>query len=157
MPGAWAHLARRFFWSLRAQDLTSEEADEIAALLSPAQSELFFEQGPADRRHGLNAARTVHVAGADIEAVRAAALHDVGKRRARLGVLGRSLASLLARLHLPTPSRLGTYLAHTELGASDLEGVGSSALVVDFARFHHQSRPESISEDVWTLLVRADS
>lgn len=156
MPGTWAHLTRRFFWSLWARDLTSDEAEEVAACLEPAQSELFFAQGPADRRHGLDAARSARAAGADLETVRAAALHDVGKRQARLGVIGRSVASLLARLHLPAPGRFGVYLAHGKLGATDLANCGSSRLVVDFARFHHESRPESIPADVWGLLVRAD-
>ena len=126
-------------------------------MLEPAQSVMFFEQTPADRRHGLDAARTVRAEGAGIETVRAAALHDVGKRHAGLGVIGRSTASLLARLHLPTPGRLGVYLAHAEMGAADLESVGSSSLVVDFTRSHHRARPESIPEDVWELLIRADS
>lgn len=157
MGGSWAHLARRFFWTLGARDLTTAEVAEITRLLEPAQADLFLAQSPADRRHGLDAARTVLAAGAEIEAVRAAALHDVGKRHSRLGVFGHSLASLLSRLGLPTPGRLGVYLAHAEMGASELESVGSSALVVDFARFHHGERPQPIPADVWQLLVRADS
>lgn len=157
MPGSWPHLARRFFWTIGARDLTPVELAEVARVLEPRQLELFAAQPPADRRHGLDAARALRASGADVEAIRAAALHDVGKRHARLGVIGRSIASLLFRLHLPTPGRLGTYLAHTELGASDLAAVGSSGLVVDFARFHHDARPESIPEDLWNVLVRADS
>lgn len=156
MPGTWAHLARRFFWTLGVRDLSTVELDEIIRYLEPAQSELFLAQSAADRRHGLDAARSVGAAGADLETIRAAALHDVGKRHARLGVVGRSLASVLSRLHLPTPGRMGTYLAHADLGASELQAIGSSQLVVDFARFHHDTRPESIPAGVWELLLRAD-
>ncbi|MDX1448091.1 MAG: HDIG domain-containing protein [Acidimicrobiia bacterium] len=157
MPGSWAHLARRFFWTLRAGDLTATELAEVERLLTPRQFALFVEQGPADRRHGWDAGRTVAKETDDLEVIRAALLHDIGKRHARLGVIGRTVASVLARLRIPAPGRLGLYLGHAALGAEELAAAGSSALVVDFTHTHHGRKPAGIEQATWDLLVRADT
>lgn len=156
MPGTWAHLARRFFWTLGARDLTAAEYDILAEVLTASQFEMFCEQPRADRRHGYQTMLAVSGATGDTEVLRAAALHDVGKRHAGLGVLGRSTASLLAKLRLPTPGRYGRYLDHGQIGADELASARSSALVVDFTRHHHGSRPDGVDEPTWNLLQAAD-
>jgi hypothetical protein len=88
--------------------------------------------------------------------VRAAMLHDVGKRHARLGIPGRVLASLFRQLRLKGFGRIGRYLDHPAIGGAELEAVGSERLVVDFAVHHHRTRPGSIDPDDWALLVAAD-
>jgi hypothetical protein len=110
-----------------------------------------------DQRHGLESALAV----ADSEPgrrdlMKAALLHDIGKRHARLRVPGRVVASLLEIGGLPAPGRLGTYLDHGAIGAAELESAGSGALVVDFARCHHDSRPPTIDRADWALLIAAD-
>ncbi|MFP5332755.1 MAG: hypothetical protein ACLGHX_10405 [Acidimicrobiia bacterium] len=156
MPGTWAHLARRFFWTLGAPDLTAAEYDTLAEVLTAPQFELFCQQPGPDRRHGYQTMMAVSAATGDTEMLRAAALHDVGKRHAGLGVLGRSMASLLAKLRLPTPGRYGRYLDHGQIGADELAAVRSSALVVHFTKHHHGSRPDSVDEPTWNLLQAAD-
>ena len=118
--------------------------------------DLYLSQPLADQRHGLDSARFVVAGGGTPEAVTAALFHDVGKRHARLGVLGRTIATLLSGFGLPSPGRLGVYLEHGELGAVELAELGFGSLVVDFARHHHRSRPDTIGQANWDLLVAAD-
>lgn len=157
MPGSWSHLARRFIWSLRVHSLTEAEREAVTSLLDGPILEAFFEQSHADQRHGLDAARLAARHRGSSELVVAALVHDIGKRHARLGVVGRSLASVCARLGLPAPGRLGTYLDHPRLGAEELEGFGASTLIVAFTRSHHGGRPSSIAESDWQVLVAADT
>lgn len=129
----------------------------MSGWLTPQTGAVFFAQGPADQRHGYHAALSVVAAGvADRDVIAAALLHDVGKRHARLGVLRRSLASVLILLRLPLGERLTAYRDHGLLGARELAGLGAPSLAIDFAMHHHRSRPPTIEPDVWELLVRAD-
>jgi len=152
-----AHLVRRFFAVLRASRLRPAEQAEVAGLLRPQERQLFWEQANGDQRHGLECARSTAVrAPGRSDLARAALLHDLGKRGAGLGVLGRSAATALGFLHLPTPGRLGTYLAHGPAGAADLESAGAETLVVAYARYHHVARPAEVPARDWEVLNAAD-
>lgn len=157
-PGTWRHLVRRFFDVLLARPLTDREHKVVEALLStPEEIDLFFNQNDADQRHGLEAASEVALmAPGRPELVRAALLHDIGKQVSGLGVWGRSLASMLAKLHLPVRGRLHSYLEHGPIGADLLERAGVEPIVVAFARSHHARRPESIAPEDWAVLIAAD-
>jgi len=157
MSRALPHLARRFFGSLQAAPLSPADQAEAAALLRGAERPLFWGQAPADQRHGLECARAV-LAGCPgrRDLARAALLHDVGKRHARLGPIGRALATTLGFLHLPARGGAAAYLAHAVLGAADLAATGAEPLVVGYARHHHTGRPADISPEDWTALYRAD-
>ena len=52
---------------------------------------------------------------------------------------------------------MARYLDHGELGAQELEELGCEALVVQFARHHHDRRPEQVNEDDWNTLLAADN
>ncbi len=157
MPGSLSHLARRFFDVLASQPLTTIEVSTVQGWLGPREAEVFFSQSKADQRHGYHAATIVVGAGEHDSAVlKAALLHDIGKRHSRLGVVGRTAASLLIRLRLPLFVRARLYRDHGELAARELDEIGSEALVVEFARHHHGTRPESISPTTWELLQIAD-
>lgn len=157
MSAAWPHLVRRFFGVLGAARLTPAEQAEVSRLLRPPERSLFWGQSPPDQRHGLECARLVLARCPDrFDLARAALLHDVGKRRAGLGVAGRTLAATLAAARLPVKGRLAAYLAHGAAGAVDLEAAGAEALVVGFARHHHASRPDDIPAADWDELCRAD-
>ena len=126
--------------------------------LTPDLCEIFFDQPPHDQRHGLQAClivRSLRV-GAAPDLVTAALLHDVGKRHARLGLVGRSVASIFILLGLALPNRFETYRDHGEIAAKELEERGAPPLAVEFARYHHGERPDSIAEDEWDLLQLAD-
>jgi len=157
MPGSLAHLASRFFDYLRARPLNEQHVSELGSWLTVGQLELFLDQTPRDQAHGYAAGSIVVANGvSDIEAVRAALLHDVGKRHAGLGVFGRSFASLLIKSRMPLTRAMRTYRDHGDVGSTELAAVGSSPLVVDFARNHHGTRPETIDEGTWNVLQGAD-
>lgn len=155
----WLHLSSRFFEVLTARPLSPAEQLEVAELLRAPEVDLFWGQPTHDQRHGLRAARVVLAERPErTDLARAALLHDVGKRGAGLGTLGRSLASASARLGLPVTTRGRSYLDHARLGAEQLARAGSEDLVVEFARHHHDGgRPEPIGEGDWRLLMKADS
>ena len=157
-PGSPIHLVRRFFGSLRARRPTPGDQVLVASLVTPEEARLFWAQPVADQAHGVAAARRVAALAPDRDdLVRAALLHDVGKRHARLGVIGRSVASLLAILRLPRTRRHAAYLSHGDLGAADLAAAGSDPVTVAFARDHHRARPDDVAPDDWKVLVAADT
>ncbi|HEU5114051.1 MAG TPA: hypothetical protein VFU96_12100 [Acidimicrobiia bacterium] len=156
MPGSLGHLTRRFFDVLFATPLDSGERAAIEGWLDSGQAWAFFSQSDPDQRHGYHAALVTIAAGADLEVIRAALLHDVGKRHARLGVLARSVASVAIRLGLPLTTRWRLYRDHGEVAATELAGLGCHGLIVDFARDHHGERPSGIPTSTWDLLQLAD-
>ncbi len=118
---------------------------------------LFFQQNDADQRHGYEAAAFVHDTEPErMDLVAAAALHDVGKRHANLGIIGRSVASLLILARLPLTERMRSYRDHGILGADELEQEGAPRLVVEFARDHHGQAPPGFASLEWDLLQQAD-
>lgn len=125
--------------------------------LGPETVDVFFAQDVPDQRHGYNAALTVVAAGVrDTEVVVTALLHDVGKRHARLGIIGRSVASVLILLGLPLSERMETYRDHGMVAARELAALSVPSLVVDFAIHHHGERPPTIDIATWELLIAAD-
>jgi hypothetical protein len=156
-PGDLRHLVRRFFEVTTARRPGPRDQVRVNGLLAPAEAVLFWEQAPADQAHALACLARVEAAGRHRpDLARAVLLHDVGKRHARLGVLGRTAASLLAMVRLPAPGRLGAYLRHGVLGAADLRAAGSEPLVVAFAAGHHGPAPKGVSPDDWAVLRAAD-
>ncbi len=157
MPGSFGHLAARFFDYLGARPLADADREFVTSILSVEQARIFFDQPPKDQSHGLAAALVVLESGlSSDERLRAAMLHDVGKRSAGLGVLRRVAASVLIKFGLPLTRRFVRYRDHGLLGAADLEAAGSSLLVVEFARAHHGPRPDTVTEEDWALLQSAD-
>jgi len=151
------HLSVRFFDVLRSRPLSPTEQQRVSSLLRPAEAPLFWAQPVADQRHGLASAD--HLAEqlpgrSDLQ--RAALLHDVAKRHARLGVMGRTFASLSEILRMRVGGRVHVYLDHGPIGAEELAAAGAEEIVVEFTRAHHGARPESIHEDDWSALIAAD-
>jgi len=157
LPGSPAHLFRRFFDVASARPLTESERAAVSDWLTAETAEVFFAQDDADQRHGFHAAQTVVAAGAgEGDVVMAALLHDVGKRHARLGLVGRSVASLLILARLPLTERMRTYRDHGIVAARELAGLSVPSLVVDFAMHHHRERPATIGPAIWDVLVASD-
>lgn len=157
MPGSLSHLTQRFFDLLWARPLTDSEQKAVRSWLTERERAVFLAQSNVDQRHGYTAALTVIASGSQDQAViRAGLLHDVGKRHARLGVIGRVVASLLILCRVPLRGRLLAYREHGEIAAGELELMGSEPLVIDFARHHHRRRPMTIDVTTWDLLQSAD-
>jgi hypothetical protein len=154
-----AHLARRFFGSLRPGGPPAEtEAWVDSQLLEPEQR-LWRRMSGADRRHAAGVARRVEEAlgpEASRPVLAAALLHDAGKTVSGLGTYGRVVATLagLATDRATAEAwserngvtrRVGLYLRHDELGADLLAMAGSDPLTVAWAREHH------LPPDRWTI------
>jgi hypothetical protein len=156
VPGSLGHLSARFFEVLFARPLEAAEVDEVRSWLTRGQSWLFFSQPGPDQRHGYQAALVARDEGLGSTAVAAALLHDIGKRHARLGLIGRTCASLAIKVKLPLPGRWRLYRDHGETGSGELAALGSDPLIVEFARHHHGHRPPEIPEETWEILLLAD-
>ena len=157
MPGPPSHLVRRFFSFLGARGLDAVEQRWVSDLLSDAEARLFWSQPVADQRHGHDCGRWVADRSPDrVDLVRAATLHDIGKRHARLGAIGRAVATVFAALGIPGPAAFQQYTRHGSVGAAELAAAGAESLVVAFTESHHHDRPDSFSESDWELLKTAD-
>ena len=151
------HLAARLLDVVSSRRLSPvEQAEAARYLLSPIERALFWDQPRADQRHGLAAARSVRAACPDrTDMVRAALLHDIGKRHSRLGPIGRSWAVVCGALNRAS-ERATAYLDHGRLGGAELARAGTEPLVVAFARHHHGDRPDEIALEDWAVLQAAD-
>jgi hypothetical protein len=157
VPGSPAHLFSRFWDVATAQRLSASERAAVEAWLTPETAQLFFAQDHPDQRHGYHAALSVVASGVhDRDVIMAALLHDVGKRHARLGIVGRSVASILILGRLPLSTRMEAYRNHGLVAAHELGELSVPSLVIDFALHHHRQRPPTIAPDVWDILVEAD-
>jgi len=152
-----AHLAARFLDVVTSRRLDDAERHQAESWLNVQERTLFFSQPAADQRHGLTSARRVaafHPQRTDL--ARAALLHDIGKRHARLGAAGRMLATVSGAFGWKTTHRFAAYLGHGPVGAAELHELGAEEIVVAFARSHHGSRPEAIATADWQVLVGSD-
>jgi putative nucleotidyltransferase with HDIG domain len=156
MPGSPGHLSRRFVDVLFSTPLDVAERAAVENWLDSGQAWVFFSQPDTDQRHGFHAALVAIAGAGETDVIRAALLHDVGKRHARLGVLGRTFATIAIRLGLPLTTRWRLYRDHGETAARELESLGCEGVIVDFARHHHGGRPLDIPTATWNLLQLAD-
>ena len=156
MSGSLGHLTRRFVDVLFSTPLDAAERAAVESWLDGGQAWVFFSQADPDQRHGFHAALVAIAGEGEIDVIRAALLHDVGKRHARLGVIGRTVATIAIRLGLPLTTRWRLYRDHGETAAWELESLGCEDVIVDFTRHHHGGRPLDIPAATWNLLQLAD-
>ena len=155
--GSVSHLVSRFFGVLFAKPLLPSERAAISEWLNDDEAALFFDQPYFDQRHAYHTGLKVVALGVhETRVIKAALLHDVGKRHCGLGAFGRSAATLWNVTRLPGPERFAQYRDHGPIGARELEEIGCEPVVVDFARHHPGQRPPTISPATWNVLRRAD-
>lgn len=150
------HLAARFVDFVTARPLTPEELKMVDGWLrTDAERSAFFSQPDPDQRHGLESARDVALRVPDrVDLVRAALLHDIGKRHSALGAIGRVVATLALVLRLPLSPRFALYRDHGSVGAAEL--ADAEPVVVAFARHHQGKRPPEVSPADWAVLAGSD-
>lgn len=156
----WAHLARRFFGSLRIGGPSPADEAWVAGALAPTEAALWQRMSGPDRRHAVGVARAVTEALGDdaVRSVRAAALlHDVGKIESGFGPVRRAVVTVVSMAAGRDAAlarwadrgglrgRAGAYLRHDEIGAELLSEACSDPLTVAWAREHH------LPDDRWTV------
>ena len=154
-----------------AMPLDDTPAREI---LSPELFALFQRMRRSERLHVLVVLKTLHTAGhTNPDLLTTALLHDSGKSRYMLGVVGRTLA-VLAKEFAPDwyyrqaqkpPRGLARPFAiaeqHSDWSAEDMAAAGASARAVWLARYHNTdpatltASPEDLT--LLTALQSADS
>ncbi|MEY2967895.1 MAG: hypothetical protein RIQ64_522 [Actinomycetota bacterium] len=122
------HLLARF--REMGEPVTTAEADArfASGVLTGAELELWMEMDARDRRHAVEVTRrfVATIPSAVREEVAGALLHDVGKSRAPLGRVGRSIATVVALS--PTMRR---YRDHERIGAEMLGAVGAHPRTIE--------------------------
>ena len=162
---------KRFFVSVFTNNYDPKIEKDLLSLLNDKEKSLYFSQPRVDRVHSIRNAKSViegDPEGYDDVLVVAAALHDVGKAQANLGILGRVLATisqgilpvqLLRRWEGEEGFRkdISQYCFHGENGAALLDEAGSASIVVMWARRHHERADDvPVSADIFAILSRAD-
>lgn len=148
------------FYSAITAAVPDEETDFISEYLSPQEEIFFYEMSIVDQRHALDVSHHIcellQIAGlleSERKLIRAALLHDVGKRHGDLTVLDRSLIVLLERFFPGRVARWAVrgrggfiqnrrhafYVAkyHGIIGAEWLEKIDCPQEVIDLVRDHH--------------------
>lgn len=121
------HLVRRALGSISNAAPDARGLAVAAAVLGPAEYELWNAMPGRDRRHSLEVLERfdVLVPGAPRAARAAALLHDVGKSVGPLGWWGRVCASVVG----PRGEAFARYHRHEQIGAEMLEGVSESTTI----------------------------
>jgi hypothetical protein len=149
------HLGRRFVRALWPGPPREQDVAWVAGILAPAEMELWCTLPNHDQRYTIRVAKLVEarLAGTEYAGqprwLAAALLHDVGKLDAGLGVVGRSVATVMGAAAGPTRvdrwaqtsgfrRRVAWYLRHDERGADRIRSAGGRDEAAGWAWAHHQ-------------------
>lgn len=157
--GAAVSRVRQFLAAVRAR-VSDDEMALLEQHLNPPQRDLFRAMSPIDQRHCLDVFNALLQQGySEPDLLRAALLHDVGKRGIRLwhrvaGVLLEAFwPALLEKLAINRPRSwlYGFYLYrhHAELSAELAERSGCSPSVVELIRGHHTPSENEQAKALW--------
>jgi hypothetical protein len=127
-----AHLARRFFGSLRRTPPSDDDARWAREWLTPGEQALWESMSDTDRRHSVEVTRRFAAGrpAASREEMAGALLHDVGKVQSGLGTFGRVLATVAG----PRTRRFRQYREHEDIGANMAAQAHSSPATVELIR-----------------------
>lgn len=162
---------RRISQGMRALFAFATPVDDVAAraVLTPALFALFKRMTRSEQLHSLRVMSDLQSQGYEGEVLVAALLHDCGKSRVRLTLLGRTLA-VLGRKLLPEQARRWSEGAprgwwrpfvvaaqHPVWSAEDMADAGAGPLAVSLARRHQESisAPPQSEEDRLLIAFQA--
>ena len=118
-----SHLAKRFVLALDRRKLSQSMIDKVRDLLLPREFELWLNMPLIDQKHSVLVMRRFldRLPNAELVAVRASLLHDVGKTKSNLSVCGRVAATIIGS----RGERFSSYYDHETIGAQILREIGS--------------------------------
>jgi hypothetical protein len=148
------HLVRRFVRALWPGPPRSRDVAWVEDILGPGELALWRELPNHDRRYSIRVAKDVDARLAGTEHAHetrwlaAALLHDVGKLDAGLGVVGRTVATVMGAAAGPARvdrwasgagfrRRVGCYLRHDDRGAARIRAAGGRDEAARWALVHH--------------------
>ena len=166
----------QFFHYLKNSGLASAAQAEACAVLAPPLAALFERMTRGEQKHSLRVLRAVKAEAGEralpVGLLQAALLHDVGKTRAPMGLVGRVLVVMAARW-LPGQSAdwgrgeptgwrrpFVTAAQHAAWGAELCAAAGADPLAVALVRRHQDPLPAQTGapEDEWLRrLQQADN
>jgi hypothetical protein len=149
------HLARRFVRALWPGPPGEPDVVWVAGILEPAELALWRSLPNHEQRYTIRVAKLVEarLAGTEYAGqprwLAVALLHDVGKLDAGLGVLGRSVATVMGTVAGPARvdrwartsgfrRRAAWYLHHDDRGADRIRAAGGRDEAARWAWAHHQ-------------------
>ena len=114
--------------SLVPSQVQQIERQWIQSVLSPSEFDVWNNMMVQDRRHSVMVGRRFvkYRPTATQSEIAGALLHDVGKSVARLGTVGRVIATLVG----PRTNRFRQYHDHEQIGATMLRSIGSDELTI---------------------------
>ena len=117
------HLAKRFVLALDRREISKLSVESVRDLLLPREFELWLNMPLIDQKHSVLVMRRFldRLPNAEVAAVRASLLHDVGKTKSNLGVCGRVAATIIGS----RGERFSSYHDHESIGARMLREIGS--------------------------------
>jgi hypothetical protein len=171
------HLVRRFARALWSGSPRAEDVAWVADILDPGELDLWRSLPNHDQRYTIRVARLVDEQlagtefGGDERWLAAALLHDTGKLDAGLGVVGRSVATLMGAFAGPARverwasdsgfrRRVAWYLHHDERGADRIRAAGGRDEAAQWAWAHHHRdrwRASGVPVPVADALEAADN
>ena len=162
---------KQFYRAVTAQ-ITPEDRQWVKESLPPAAQKLFYAMHPADQYHALNVAKTAmklwerQQTGDRALLLRAALLHDIGKKRGDMDIMGKVWAVLLKHYFPAKAQQLGKadngwlshilYISyqHPAIGAAKLEEIGMTAEATIICS-HHRKKMDNDPPEL-ALLQAAD-
>ncbi len=122
------HLVSRFFGAISGASPSPEDLAEVESLLLDSEFRLWQKLPAMDQRHSIAVLRRFLNLrpGATQPELRAALLHDIGKIRSNLGVLGRVFATLIGR----RGERFMDYHDHEKIGSQMLQDIDSDSVTI---------------------------
>ncbi|MEI6285571.1 MAG: HD domain-containing protein [Bacillota bacterium] len=168
----------RQFYRAYTATMSGADFEFTQAWLSEKELSVFFRMSIIDQKHCVNVARTAEKLsiGMNIDKkllMRAALLHDCGRKKGDLGIIGKSYAVLFDKflgykffLKLNFASRykalhnayrlIEVYYRHPERSADNLRRINCSPAIVQIVLSHHKSAATNDCQEL-ILLRRADA